>query len=107
MAMRRFDWADVLAGQCRTVRLPAPQREYRPWKDRRFRIDLAWPEMMLYAECDGSEWTHGRHGRGAGMRADCEKGNRLALEGWTGFRFVGSQVKDGTALAVLERAFVQ
>ena len=103
----RFDWADVLAGQCKAVKLPAPHREFRPWKDRRFRLDLAWPEILLYAECDGGEWSQGRHGRGAGMRSDCEKQNHLAMEGWTGFRFTGTMVKDGAALAVLEQAFIQ
>lgn len=100
----RFDYADELAQQCALIKLPMPTREYRPWTDRRFRLDLAWLDRLIFAECDGGEWVQGQHSRGQGMIDDCYKWNRLTLDGWTGFRFCGTQVKDGSALTVLETA---
>jgi len=101
----RLDLADVLHGQIRALRLPDPVRELRPFADRRFRLDLAWVDRLLFAEVDGGEWMGGRHGRGAGMARDCEKWNRLTAEGWTGFRFTGSMVRSGEAVNFLEQVF--
>ena len=98
------DLADLLAFQCRAANLPYPVREYKFHTIRRWRFDLCWLEWLLFAEVDGGEWTVGRHARGAGMALDCEKWNTAMLEGWTGFRFTGSMVKDGRALFVLEQA---
>ncbi len=95
------DLADTLLSQIRALRLPLPEREFRPWMDRRFRIDLAWPAAMIALEVDGGEYSHGRHGRGAGMQTDCEKQNRLALEGWAVFRVTGSQVRSGYAASLV------
>lgn len=39
------------------------------------------------------------------MQTDCEKWNRLMLDGWTGFRFTGSQVRSGYAIQILEQVF--
>ena len=98
------DWADVLAFHIRALNLPAPAREHHPFADRKFRLDLSWPDRWLFAECDGGEWTHGRHGRGRGMQTDCEKWNLLTLAGWRGLRFVGSQIRSGYAIEIIERA---
>ena len=100
----RLDLADTLLQQIILAHLPVPLREFRPWKDRRFRIDLTWPDYLLFAEVDGGEWIHGQHGRGQGMIDDCWKWNRLTLEGWTGLRFAGTQVRDGSALQTIEKA---
>ena len=103
----RFDWADTLAGQIHVLALPEPFREFRVVASRKWRFDLAWPTLRIACEIDGSEWTHGRHGRGNGMQSDCEKLNAALLAGWRPFRFVGSQVKSGYALAVLEQVLRQ
>jgi len=100
---RAFDYADVLLAQIRALRLPEPIRDGCFVPGRKFKTDLAWPDRLLFVELDGGEWTHGRHGRGTGMANDCLKWNALVLEGWTGFRFVGSQVRSGLAIATLER----
>src|SRR5262245_59284346 len=98
---KRFDYADVLEEQIRALGLPRPTREFKPLQDRRFRLDLAWVDRMLFAECDGGEWSRfvaRRHGNAK----DCERWNTLTLAGWTGLRFVGSQITNGEALKVLE-----
>src|SRR5271154_3249002 len=101
----RSDLADLLAQHVRAVHLPPCEREYRAIPDRKFRTDLAWPDRKLWVEVDGGEFMDGRHSRGLGMIADCEKHARLTLLGWTGFRFVGTQVRNGFALWCLEQWF--
>lgn len=71
---------------------------------RRWRFDLAWPDRMLAVEVDGGVWSGGRHTRGAGFIADCEKLNTATLLGWRVLRFPGSHVKDGTAEKMLRQA---
>ncbi len=101
------DLADTLALQLRAMRFPPCEREWLAIEGRRFRCDLAWPHRTprLYVECDGGEMMQGRHNRAQGMASDCEKQALLVLAGWVGFRFVGSQIKNGFALAILERYF--
>jgi very-short-patch-repair endonuclease len=101
----KTDLADTLALHLRAMQLPAPVREYRPWKDRCFRLDLSWPLRLLYVEVDGGELMQGRHNRAQGMANDCEKMALLTLAGWRGFRFVGSQVRNGYALDILQQWF--
>lgn len=91
--------------QMRAIGIPAPQREFRFAPPRRWRMDYAWPEIMLYLEVEGGTWVTGRHGRGNGMRGDAEKYNAAALQGWTCLRATTDMVQDGTALAALEQAF--
>lgn len=99
----RFDWADTLLQQLHVCALPEPVREWRFDPKRRWRFDLAWVDRKIACEIDGSEWTQGRHGRGAGMQSDCEKLNAALLAGWQPYRFVGSQVRSGHALSILEK----
>jgi very-short-patch-repair endonuclease len=54
---------------------PEPVTEYRFHPVRRFRFDFAWPDALVAVECEGGVWTRGRHTRGAGFVADCEKYN--------------------------------
>ena len=105
ISRNKVDLADLLAQHISGLRLPRGEREHRPFPDRRFRLDLAWPNLKLYVEVDGGELMQGRHNRAAGMASDCEKMALLTLDGWRGFRFVGSQVKSGFAIAMLERWF--
>lgn len=100
----RFDWADCLMQQIRALRLPEPVREFRPFADRRWRIDCAWPTLLLGAELDGAEHQFGRHARGKGMANDAAKFNRLQLDGWVMLRFVGSQVRSGYAIETIREA---
>jgi very-short-patch-repair endonuclease len=84
--------------------LPAPIRELRFAPPRRWRFDYAWPARQLALEIEGGTWTGGRHVRGKGYEADCEKYNAAALLGWTVLRVTTAMMRDGRALALLERA---
>ena len=100
------DLEETLAMHMRAVGIPDPVREYKFDPKRRWRADFAWPELMLLVEVEGGIWTNGRHTRGKGFEADCEKYNEAALDGWTVLRFTGTHIKDGRALQMIERAFL-
>jgi hypothetical protein len=96
------DTLDVLLG---AVGLPPPIPEYRFAPPRRWRFDFAWPACRLALEIEGGTWTRGRHVRGIGYERDCEKYSEAALRGWCVLRVTTGMMKDGRALAMLERAF--
>jgi very-short-patch-repair endonuclease len=98
---------ESLAFQIRAVGLPAPEREYRFHATRRWRFDMAYPDMRLAIEVEGATWSGGRHTRGAGYEKDVEKYNTAALDGWTVLRFTGNMIKNGMAIQHIQRAFDQ
>lgn len=58
----------------------------------------------LAVEVEGGTWSSGRHTRGAGFAADCEKYNEATLAGYRVLRVTTQQAEDGTALALVQRA---
>lgn len=89
---------------CKAHGLPAPVREFRFHPARRWRFDYAWPSIFVAAEREGGVWVAGRHTRGKGFEADCEKYNEANLLGWTVFRFTPKMIESGAAADVLKRA---
>ena len=63
-------------------------REYQPYNDREWTIDIAFPELMLAIEVSGT-W----HLKDSRFRADCERNNFLTLAGWTVLVYPASSVK--------------
>jgi very-short-patch-repair endonuclease len=88
----------TLAAQLSHAGLPPYQREFRFHPVRRWRLDFAWPAHKLALEVEGGVFVRGRHSRGVGYTADCEKGNALALLGWRVLRVTGAHIKSGQAL---------
>lgn len=101
--MRTSRLEDAFDFQCAAVGL-RPVREYRFHPKRKWRFDAAFPELKLAIELEGGVWTRGRHTRGSGFTADCEKYNHAAVMGWRVLRFTGAMVKSGQALAMTEAA---
>jgi very-short-patch-repair endonuclease len=97
---------ETLAFHIRAAKLPAPEREHRFAPPRRWRFDFAWPAKLLAMEVEGAVWTGGRHSRGSGFEADAEKYNEALLRGWRVLRVSTGMVKDGRALAWLEKALM-
>lgn len=84
-------------------------REWRAIKDRRFRFDFWFVGHSLLAEIQGGTWMEGKtgHSSGTGIRRDCEK-NNLAVEfGYKVLHFTTDMVRDGEALATVERMINQ
>jgi very-short-patch-repair endonuclease len=95
-----FQWH--LAG----LNISEPVLEHRFHPERKWRFDFAWPHLMVAVEIDGGTWTGGRHTRGTGYEADCEKINEATALGWKVFRFTSSQVQRGeAALFIAEKVF--
>lgn len=80
---------------------PVTEHVFHPF--RKWRLDLAWPDLRLGMEIDGSVFTQGRHTRGKGYEGDCEKLNQAQLLGWRVLRYSTGQIKRGEYLADLER----
>jgi hypothetical protein len=95
-----------LCGQLSAAGITGWVREHRFHATRRWRIDIAWPhlEHPLAVEVEGGGFVQGRHSRGAGLRADCEKYAELMLAGWRLLRVVSDHVYRGAALGWIERA---
>ena len=96
-----------LAWQVEANGLPRPEREFRFHPRRKWPFDFAWPERRLALEVEGGTWTNGRHTRGTGFAADCEKYNEATLLGWRVLRVTGEQVMDGSALDWVRRALAE
>lgn len=78
------------------------EQEYRFHPKRRWRFDFAWPEKRIAVEVEGGTWTGGRHTRGAGFEADCEKYMEALLAGWRVLRVTAGLVRDGRAVNATE-----
>jgi len=95
----------TLLFQMRAVGLPEPEREFRFDPIRRWRADFCWPDQAIIVEVMGGTWGgRGRHVRGKGYDADCEKQNAAVLAGWLYLRVTSMMIEDGRALAYVERA---
>lgn len=63
--------------------LPVPQAEYVFHPDRKWRLDYAWPDLLIAVECQGGTYIRGRHSRGAGQADEYEKHNAATMLGWS------------------------
>jgi hypothetical protein len=99
-----LDYSEALAFQLQLAGLPIPQREFIFHKRRKWRFDLAWPELLIAVEVEGGVWVGGRHVRAEGYEADCEKYNEAQLSGWMVLRFTPGMIKQGKAGGIIEKA---
>jgi very-short-patch-repair endonuclease len=66
--------------------------EYKFHPSRCWRFDFAFPAYQIAIECEGGSWIQGRHNRGSGFAADCEKYTEAAIMGWTVLRYTPQQI---------------
>jgi hypothetical protein len=103
-ARRTGHTLETLLLQLVAAGIPPPVLEHRFAPPRRWRFDLAWPDRMLALELQGATFVSGRHTRGVGYHADCEKFNQAVLDGWRVLQITPAMIGDGSALTVIERA---
>ena len=97
---------EEMAFQIKACGLPKPVREYKFHPDREWRLDFYWGENKWAVEIQGGGWIQGGHNRNAKtMWKDYEKLNAAQQMGIRVLQFTGDQVKDGTAIAQIERIF--
>ena len=95
---------ETFALQLRAAGIDGFEREHRFAPPRRWRMDFADPARMIAVEIEGGTWAGGRHTRGSGFAADCEKYSTAAVMGWRVLRFTTDQIKSGMALQMLQHA---
>lgn len=83
--------------------LPEPVQEFRFHPVRKWRFDVAWESLRVAVEVDGATWAQGRHTRGAGFRADCEKTNAAAEMDWLVLRYPTDLALDEETLNQIAR----
>jgi hypothetical protein len=96
----------ALLQQIRASKLMEPTLQHRFHPTRQWRFDIAWFSNKpggIAVEVDGGTWSGGRHTRGAGFEADCEKLNEAALLGWRVLRVTGAHIKSGQAIAWIKK----
>ncbi len=97
---------EIFALHCRVNHIQV-EREYRFHPERRWRFDFCIPEKKIAIEIEGGTWASGRHTRGSGFAADCEKYNEAAALGWRVFRFTPDMVKKGQAIILIAKVLAQ
>jgi len=82
------------------------QPEFKFHPKRRWRADFCIPtelgQQAILVEIEGAVYTRGRHTRGAGYEADCEKYSTAALMGYCVLRGTARHVKSGELLRWVE-----
>ena len=96
----------VLAAVALQAGYPEPVAEWRFHPTRQWRLDLAWPLLLVGLEREGYArgGGAGRHQRGDGYANDCEKYTEAAIAGWLLVRVTGRQIQSGQAAGLLLRA---
>jgi very-short-patch-repair endonuclease len=102
---------DLFAFQVRAYRLPPVTREWRFAQQalgRQWRIDFAWPELLVGVEIEGfvvtkAGATGGRHATIQGIRGDLEKYNAAAELGITLLRYESTAIRKGIAINQVQR----
>ena len=83
-------------------------REYAFALPRRYRADFAIAaDPILLVEIEGGTWVAGRHSRGKGFAADCEKQALAIIAGYRYMRCTTAQVEDGTAFGWITAALAR
>ena len=91
----------LLATQLEQAGIPF-SREVLIVEGRRFRADFVTLDIVI--EVEGGTWVEGRHSRGKGFEADCEKQNLAVIQGYRYLRVTPAQIEAGKALAWIREA---
>jgi very-short-patch-repair endonuclease len=84
LAAAESDLETLLFRILRAAGLPAPVRQFETVvAGQRFRLDAAYPELMIFIEGDG----FGVHSQRGSFERDRSRQNRLVVAGWMPLRF--------------------
>ena len=98
--------ADRFILLCAQHGLQVPVKEYGFHPKRKWRFDLAWPDLWVFdgplaLEIEGGAFTGGRHTRGAGFVKDLAKYNEAVRLGWRVLRVLPNQLETPETLALV------
>lgn len=75
------------------------EREFRFDPKRKWRADFMLDlDRRVLVEVEGGTWMRGRHTRGSGFAADCEKSNRASELGFCLLRYTPEMIHRGEAI---------
>lgn len=75
--------------------------EHKFHPTRKWRFDVAMPDLMIAVEVEGGGWSGGRHTTGAGFAKDLEKYDAAHRLGWTVYRCSPDMVRKGVAIETI------
>jgi hypothetical protein len=93
-----------LANRLHRLGVPLGEAQWPVIPGRKFRFDRAWPAHRVACEVNGGIYSGGRHVRGKGHAADCEKLSIAAAEGWRVLVVTREMIESGQAVALIRRA---
>lgn len=94
---------DIFENQLILCQIDGFVREFKFSKTRKWRADFCWIKQMIIVEIEGCVFQCGRHVRGKGFTADCEKYNEATILGYRVLRVTTEHVQNGKALDWVER----
>lgn len=98
-------YLDQLVIQIRAFRHPLPEREVLFHPTRKWRMDLAWPDLKVAVEYQGGIFSRqASHSSAANIMRDQEKANEAQLHGWLLIYANAKTVSTGQAVDWVNRA---
>lgn len=106
-AERQIDPIPIFYALLARYQIPHPVPEFRFHTRRMWRMDFAWPALLVALEVEGGAWTGGRHTRGKGFLNDCEKYSEAAVMGWAVIRVPPDKLLDLDTIDLIRRAMTR
>lgn len=88
----QINYSDIIAAGLIKAGYKA-EREYKFLEKRKFRFDIAIPELKIAIEFEGGVFSKGRHIRASGYIKDCQKYNLAVVNGWRLLRYTTADIK--------------
>ena len=92
----------LLAQHLKELKLGPIVEELRFHAQRKWRFDLAIPDVRIAFEANGGKWSGG-HRRGKAIEEENLKLNTATMMGWRVFQFTNEQILDGRAKEFIKR----
>jgi very-short-patch-repair endonuclease len=98
-----IDYEALFEHQLKSLKLTGWVREYIFHPTRKWRLDFYHDEKKIAVEIEGAIWVGGRHVTPQGYLNDMEKYNAAQMMGISVIRFGTHMIKNGEAIAQIER----
>ena len=104
-------WEDYFRFHVKLAGIPNPMGQFKFAESigRRWAVDFAWPKQKIVVEIEGGIWRRGggAHSHPMNILRDIEKYNALAMMGYRLFRFSDRELKDGSAIEMMKKVFLE
>ena len=97
-------WLHPIRALAESLGVNGLTQEHQFHKSRKWRFDVAWPEIKVAFEYEGVFSDKSRHTTATGLSNDCEKYNQAQIDGWLVIRATAITIRTGKAYRDLEQA---